>query len=104
MRAGFSLEAESGASDTIFPPTLRSFLFFQEGGEDGLDWESAVSGFSLALDAFAVSVCMGACIPGRFGRASLRMGGACGLFQFSTPRYSLTAVSNARMFPDCGMT
>ena len=59
MRAGFSLEAESGASDTIFPPTLRSFLFFQEGGEDGLDWESTVSGFSLAMDAFAVSVCMG---------------------------------------------
>ncbi len=85
MRAGFSLEAESGASDTIFPPTLRSFLFFQEGGEDGLDWESAVSGFSLAMDAFAVSVCMGACIPGRFGRASLRMGGACGLFQFLMP-------------------
>ena len=52
---------------------------------DGLDWESAVSGFSLALDAFAVSVCMGACIPGRFGRASLRMGGACGLFQFLMP-------------------
>ena len=50
-----------------------------------MDWESAVSGFSLAMDAFAVSVCMGACIPGRFGRASLRMGGACGLFQFLMP-------------------
>lgn len=50
-----------------------------------MDWESAVSGISLAMDAFAVSVCMGSCIPGRFGRASLRMGLACGLFQFFMP-------------------
>ena len=50
-----------------------------------MDWESAVSGVSLAMDAFAVSVCMGACIPNEMGRASLRMGAACGLFQFFMP-------------------
>lgn len=50
-----------------------------------MDWESAVSGVSLAMDAFAVSVCMGACIPNGLGRASLRMGAACGLFQFFMP-------------------
>ena len=50
-----------------------------------MDWESAVSGISLAMDAFAVSVCMGSCIPSRLGRASLRMGLACGLFQFFMP-------------------
>ena len=50
-----------------------------------MDWESAVSGISLAMDAFAASVCLGACIPNRLGRASLRMGAACGLFQFLMP-------------------
>lgn len=50
-----------------------------------MDWESAVSGVSLAMDAFAVSICMGAHIPDRLGRASLRMGAACGFFQFLMP-------------------
>lgn len=50
-----------------------------------MDWESAISGVSLAMDAFAVSVCMGSCIFDRLRRASLRMGAACGLFQFLMP-------------------
>ena len=50
-----------------------------------MDWESVASGASLAMDAFAVSLCIGASISDRLGNAALRMGMACGLFQFFMP-------------------
>ena len=54
-----------------------------------MNWESALSGCSLAMDAFAVSLCMGASltIAGRRAvmRAAWRLALACGLFQFFMP-------------------
>ncbi len=50
-----------------------------------LDIESALSGLSLAMDAFAAALCLGGCVNGKMAGAALRMGGACGIFQFIMP-------------------
>ena len=54
-----------------------------------MNWESALSGCSLAMDAFAVSAAVGASLPensrGRAFSAAWRLGLACGLFQFFMP-------------------
>ena len=49
------------------------------------DWEALVSGFSLAMDAFAVAICIGGCVSGSVRGTALRMAGACGFFQFGMP-------------------
>ncbi|MDR1621318.1 MAG: manganese efflux pump MntP family protein [Synergistaceae bacterium] len=48
-------------------------------------WESVVSALSLSMDAFAVALCIGACAVGGTYRTALRMGTACGAFQFFMP-------------------
>ncbi|MDR3331342.1 MAG: manganese efflux pump MntP family protein [Synergistaceae bacterium] len=47
--------------------------------------DSLLSATSLAMDAFAVSICIGAGIRGAWLQTALRMGGTCGLFQFVMP-------------------
>ncbi|NLL36107.1 MAG: manganese efflux pump [Fretibacterium sp.] len=49
------------------------------------DWGSLLSGLSLAMDAFAASICVGGCITGSVRAPALRMAGACGFFQFVMP-------------------
>lgn len=48
-------------------------------------WDSILSAASLAMDAFAVSLCIGAGAPGVGRLAGIRMGAACGLFQLFMP-------------------
>jgi len=47
--------------------------------------ESVLSALSLSMDAFAVALCIGACLIGPTRGAALRMGLACGAFQFFMP-------------------
>jgi putative Mn2+ efflux pump MntP len=50
-----------------------------------LIWESCFSALSLSLDAFAAALCVGACTAGANRSTALRMGMACGAFQFFMP-------------------
>ena len=47
--------------------------------------ESVLSALSLSMDAFAVALCMGASVAGAGRGTGLRMGAACGAFQFFMP-------------------
>jgi putative Mn2+ efflux pump MntP len=47
--------------------------------------ESVLSAVSLSMDAFAVALCIGACVAGATMGTAFRMGLACGLFQFFMP-------------------
>ena len=47
--------------------------------------DSLLSAASLAMDAFAVSMCIGAGTPGATRWTGVRMGLACGIFQFVMP-------------------
>ena len=69
-----------------------------------MSWESTLSGCSLAMDAFAASLCIGASLPGRArGRAPgamWRLGLACGAFQFFMPLLGqLLGELSTRWFP-----
>lgn len=48
-------------------------------------WNILLIAVGLAMDAFAVSVCKGTCLPPRNLRQPLRMGFCFGLFQFAMP-------------------
>lgn len=48
-----------------------------------LDW--LLSAASLAMDALAVSICIGAMMPGRAAGAGARLAVSCGAFQFAMP-------------------
>ena len=50
-----------------------------------LVWESVLSALSLSMDAFAVALCLGASVIGADWKTALRMGVACGAFQFFMP-------------------
>ncbi len=52
-----------------------------------LNFEAVLSGAALAMDAFAVSVCTGACLKDKYNlrRAAFRLGLAFGLSQFLMP-------------------
>ena len=50
-----------------------------------MSWAAVVSGCSLAMDAFAMSICVGACTVGSPWRPASRLGLACGTFQFFMP-------------------
>ena len=50
-----------------------------------MNWQSFISGCSLAMDAFAVSAGVGAAYPSQRRSAGIRLGAACGLFQFIMP-------------------
>jgi putative Mn2+ efflux pump MntP len=64
---------------------MREGVFAERRGGRGivLAWESVVSALSLAMDAFAVALCLGA--GGATYGAAFRMGAACGIFQFFMP-------------------
>lgn len=47
--------------------------------------ESVLSALSLSMDAFAVALCVGACVIGSTQGTAFRMGIACGAFQFFMP-------------------
>lgn len=47
--------------------------------------ESVLSALSLSMDAFAVALCIGACVVGATYGTAFRMGAACGIFQFVMP-------------------
>ena len=47
--------------------------------------ESILSALSLSMDAFAVALCIGACVIGATYGTAFRMGAACGVFQFGMP-------------------
>ncbi|MDR1874455.1 MAG: manganese efflux pump MntP family protein [Synergistaceae bacterium] len=47
--------------------------------------ESVLSAVSLSVDAFAVALCIGACVIGATVGTAFRMGLACGVFQFFMP-------------------
>lgn len=47
--------------------------------------DSLLSAASLAMDACAVSLCIGASVPGAGRGTAVRMGAACGIFQFFMP-------------------
>jgi putative Mn2+ efflux pump MntP len=47
--------------------------------------DSLLTAVSLALDAFAMSVCIGAGSNSSGNQSAIRMGGACGFFQFVMP-------------------
>ncbi len=47
--------------------------------------ESMVFALSLSMDAFAVALCMGACVTGATNGTAFRMGMVCGVFQFLMP-------------------
>jgi putative Mn2+ efflux pump MntP len=47
--------------------------------------ESVLSALSLSMDAFAVALCIGACVIGPTRGPAFRMGLACGAFQFFMP-------------------
>ena len=69
-----------------------------------MNWDSALSGCSLAMDAFAVSAAVGASLPensrGRAFSAAWRLGLACGLFQFFMPLLGwLLGERSTRWFP-----
>lgn len=48
-------------------------------------WESVFSALSLSMDAFAVALCVGGGAVGVTRGTALRMGAACGAFQFFMP-------------------
>ncbi|MDL2264647.1 manganese efflux pump MntP family protein [Synergistaceae bacterium OttesenSCG-928-I11] len=48
-------------------------------------WDSILSATSLAMDAFAISMCIGATTSGARWASGLRLGLICGAFQFFMP-------------------
>lgn len=48
-------------------------------------FEMMLSAASLSMDAFAASLCIGACLGGQSSAAALRVAGACGGFQLVMP-------------------
>ena len=50
-----------------------------------MSWAAVVSGCSLAMNSFAMSICVGACTVGSPWRPTSRLGLACGTFQFFMP-------------------
>nr|MBQ6740398.1 manganese efflux pump [Synergistaceae bacterium] len=47
--------------------------------------EAVLTGTALAMDAFAVSICAGACEKFYLRQTALKLGAAFGLFQFMMP-------------------